>query len=67
MLDFSLVFQWRGPDLISDLKSLNKKTLVILIVVFDELTSYAKFQNLRSSSVCPRDGKNLTYSIDLIW
>ena len=53
LFDFSIVFQWRDHDLISDLRSPNKK---ILYMHFG-LTPHAKFQNPRSKSVGPSVGQ----------
>ena len=67
--DLSIVFQWRGHDVISDLRSLNKKITYLHIVIVHGLTPHAEFQNHHSKTVCPSKGQSLTCitSIDLIW
>ena len=69
LLNFSIVFQWRGHDLISDLRSPNKKILATHFGKLYWLTPHAKFQNPRSWTVGPREGQSRTYitSIDLTW
>ena len=73
LFDFSIVFQWRGHDLISDLRSMNKKILDRHFVVVLSLTPHAKFQNSRSKTVGPSEGQSwhaalqLTLSGDLTW
>ena len=42
---FSVVFQWGGDDLISDLISRNKKILNLYFIIAHGLTPHAKFQN----------------------
>ena len=71
--------QWRGHDLISDLRPVNKKILDIHVVhgltvhgtvqIVHGLTPHAKHQNHRSKTVGPSDGPILTCitSIDFIW
>ena len=48
LFDFSIVFQWRHNDLISDLRSLSKKITFTHFVIVHGLTPHAKFQNPHS-------------------
>ena len=70
LLYFSMVFQCRGHDLVSDLRSpQNKKTLDMHIVIVHGLTVHIKFQNHQSQTASPSRGPSLTCitSIDRIW
>ena len=59
-LDFSVVFQWRGHDLISNLRSSNKKIIDMHIFKVHGLTTHAKFRNRRSKAIGHCEGQILT-------
>ena len=61
---FSIVFQWRDHDLISDLRSLNKKILDMHIVLVHGLTPHAMVP--ARAKVWPAS-LQLTLSGDLTW
>ena len=58
LFDFSIVFQWRGHDLISDLRSPNKKILGMHFAIVHCLTPHANFQNPCSKTVGPTEGQS---------
>ena len=59
LLDFSIVFDWRGHDIISGLRSPNKKILDMHTCIVRGFIPHTKFQNHRSKIVGPREAASL--------
>ena len=69
----SPVFQWRGHDIIADLRSPNRKIVDMHFVIVHGLAPHARFQNPYSKTVGPSEGQSwhaalqLTLSGDITW
>ena len=58
LFDFSIVFQWRGHDLLSDLRSQNNKIPDMQCVIGHDQIPHAKFRIHCSKTVDAREGQS---------